>query len=159
MININQVKVRKMMAQDIELIAQAFTHMNKTREQYERYWQENVTGQRVTLIAELEGCIVGYTNIIWQSGYESFRRQDIPEINDMNVVAPLRRNGIGTKMVEAAEHIVQQHGKTIIGIGVGGTPDYEIAQRLYPKLGYVYDGTGIHQDEWGGAMYLTKKLG
>jgi hypothetical protein len=62
-------------------------------------------------------------------------------------------------MVEAAEQIVQQHGKTIIGIGVGGTPDYEIAQRLYPKLGYVYDGTGIHQDEWGGAMYLTKKLG
>ena len=159
MINPNQVKVRRMVAQDVEQIAQAFSHMHKTLEQYEQYWQENVHSQRVTLIAEFEGCIVGYTNIVWQSDYESFRSQGIPEISDMNVVAHLRRNGIGTKMVEAAEQVVRQNGKLVIGIGVGATPDYGIAQQLYPKLGYVSDGTGIHTDEWGGAMYSTKKIG
>lgn len=158
MIDITQVKTRRMGIQDIELIAQAFAHMNKTREQYEQYWQENAVGERVTLVAELEGRIVGYTNVIWEPDYELFRRQGIAEINDMNVVAPLRCNGIGTKMIEAAEQVVRQAGKTIIGIGVGVTLDYGIAQRLYPKLGYVSDGTGVHRDEWGGCMYSTKSL-
>ncbi len=36
--------------------------------------------------------------------------------------------------------------------------DYDIAQRLYPKLGYVSDGTGVHADEWGGCLYSTKNL-
>ena len=57
MININQVTIRRMVVQDVEQIAQAFAHMNKTHEKYEQYWQENVAGQRITLIAELEGCI------------------------------------------------------------------------------------------------------
>ena len=112
----------------------------------------------VTLIATLEKSIVGYTNVLWSSEYESFRKQGIPEINDMNVIASLRGNGVGTKLVEAAEQIVRQNGKQIIGIGVGITPDYRVAQKLYPKLGYVSDGTGIHSDEWGGAMYSTKEL-
>lgn len=159
MIDSSQVIVRKMVAEDVAHLAHAFAHMHKTLAQYARYWQENGAGQRVTLVAEYEGHIVGYTNIIWSSEYESFRRQDIPEINDMNVVASLRSNGIGSQLVEAAEELVRQSGKPIIGIGVGVTPDYAIAQRLYPKLGYVADGTGIHADEWGGAIYSTKQLG
>ena len=158
MIDINQLKIRRMEIQDIEPVAQAFAHMNKTQEQYEQYWQEHVAGTRVTLVAELAGSIVGYTNVIWEPDYASFRRQGIPEINDMNVVAPLRCNGIGAKMIAAAEQVVQQAGKSIIGIGVGVTPDYEIAQGLYPKVGYVADGTGIHPDEWGGCTYATKRL-
>ena len=158
MIDLTQVKIRRMVLQDVELLAQAFAHMNKTREQYTQYGQENGVSKRVTLVAELEGSIVGYTNIIWKPDYEPFYRQEIPEISDMNVVAHLRRNGIGTRMIEAAEQVVREAGKKFIGIGVGVTPDYEIAQHLYPKLGYVSDGTGIHPDEWGGAMYSTKCL-
>lgn len=157
-INVDRVKIRKMIAQDPKPIAQAFAHMHKTQEQYDRYWQENVVGERITLIAELEGTIVGYTNIIWLPVYESFREQGIPEINDMNVVAPLRCNGIGTKLIAAAEAIARHSGKSVIGIGVGATPDYAIAQKLYPKLGYVEDGSGFHDDEWGGGWYLTKNL-
>ena len=159
MIDVSDVHVRRMKADDPPALAAAFAHMNKTQEQYARYWQENVDGKRVTLLAELEGQIVGYTNLIWEPVYESFRVQSIPEINDMNVVAPLRRNGIGTKMIEAAEGVARSEGKTTVGIGVGVTPDYAIARRLYPKLGYVYDGTGIHDDQWGGCIYSTKLLG
>jgi GNAT superfamily N-acetyltransferase len=159
MIDVSRVRIRNMKPGDPPALAAAFAHMNKKQEQYARYLQENVGGKRVTLVAELEGQIVGYTNLIWEPVYESFRVQDIPEINDMNVVAPLRRNGIGTKMIDAAEGVARSKGKTTVGIGVGVTADYAIAQRLYPKLGYVYDGTGIHEDEWGGCRYSTKQLG
>ena len=75
----------------------------------------------------------------------------------MNTVAPLRKHGIGTRMVKVAEELVRHAGKRVIAIGVGVTPDYAIAQKLYPKLGYVSDGTGVHPDEWGGCMYFTKE--
>jgi hypothetical protein len=61
-------------------------------------------------------------------------------------------------MILAAEELVRKAGRSAIGIGVGVTPDYAIAQNLYPKLGYASDGTGIHLDEWGGCMYSTKTL-
>ena len=76
----------------------------------------------------------------------------------MNTVTALRRHGIGTKMIAAAEDLVRQRGMRTIGIGMGVTPDYVIAQGLYPKLGYVPDGTGVHEDQWGGCIYLTKAL-
>jgi len=76
----------------------------------------------------------------------------------MNTVTSLRKNGIGTRMIAAAEDIVRRSGRRAIGIGVGITPDYAIAQRLYPKLGYVPDGTGVHEDAWGGCSYSTKTL-
>ena len=47
----------------------------------------------------------------------------------------------------------------LIGIGVGVTLDYAIAQRLYPKLGYMSDGAGVQPDEWGGCLYSSKQLG
>ncbi len=147
-----------MQADDPPALAVAFVDMNKTQKQYERYWQENVDGKRVTLVAFLDGRLAGYTNVIWEPDYEAFRQHGIPEINDMNTVAQLRKNGIGTRMIEAAEELVRQAGKNVIGIGVGVTPDYAIAQKLYPKLGYVSDGTGVHPDTWGGCMYFTKNL-
>lgn len=61
-------------------------------------------------------------------------------------------------MIEVAEQIFRQSGKSVVGIGVGATPDYASAQRLYPKLGYVEDGSGLHEGEWGGGWYLTKTI-
>jgi GNAT superfamily N-acetyltransferase len=77
---------------------------------------------------------------------------------DMNIVTPLRQNGIGTRMIKAAEQLVRQAGRGAIGIGVNVEPDYAIAQALYPKLGYISDGTGVHRDQWGGCTYSTKVL-
>ena len=159
MIDLQELVIRRMREDDSAAIAAAFADMNKTKKQYERYWKENVAGQRITLIALLDGSVVGYTNVIWEPDYEPFRRQGIPEINDMNTVTHLRKNGIGTRMIAAAEAIVRSAGKRVIGIGVGVTPDYAIAQSLYPQLGYVSDGTGVHEDRWGGARFSTKQLG
>ena len=158
MINLRSLQIRRMQADDPSALATVFADMNKSRVQFERYWQENIDGRRVTLVALLDGRVVGYTNVIWESDYESFRQQGIPEVNDMNTVTPLRGKGIGTRMLQAAEEPVRQKGMRFIGIGVGVTPDYAIAQKLYPNLGYVSDGTGVHPDKWGGSIYYVKDL-
>ena len=76
----------------------------------------------------------------------------------MNTVTALRRKGIGSRMIAAAEELVRSRGKRVIGIGVGVTPDYAIAQSLYPNRGYVPDGKGVHADERGACIYSTKEL-
>jgi len=158
MIDTSTLTIREMDSEDVAALAAAFADMGKTEEYFQRYWQENLEKKRVTLVAELAGKIVGYVNVIWESEYEGFRDQGVPEISDMNVIAPLRCQGIGTRMVSACEQLVRGKGKRAIGIGVGITSDYAIAQSLYPKLGYVPDGSGIHQDQWGGTTYSTKRL-
>lgn len=150
--------IRRMQEEDIQFLAEAFASWNKPRKQYERYWAENKAGSRVTLVAWVEGQVAGYTNVLWQSGYEPFREAEIPEINDMNVLEPYRRRGIATAMVAACEDLARAAGKAIMGIGVGVPPDYDNARRLYPRLGYVYDGRGVTPDPWGGAEFLTKQL-
>ena len=158
------LQIRQMVASDAPLIAAAFADMNKTVQQYEVYWQENLAGQRVTLVALLDSAVAGYTpvagntNVLWASAYEPFRRWGIPEINDLNTATHLRRQGIGSRLIAVAEDLVRRSGHQTIGIGVGVTPDYAMAQRLYPRLGYVADGLGVHPDPWGGAVYSTKVL-
>jgi GNAT superfamily N-acetyltransferase len=158
MVDLRTLQIRRMQASDPPLMAAAFADMSKTQSQYERYWRENVAGQRVTLVAELDGHVVGYTNVIWEPAYDLFRRRGIPEISDMNTATGLRRQGIGTRMIAAAEGLVREAGKRTVGIGAGASADYAIAQSLYPKLGYVSDGTGVHEDAWGGCRYYTKHL-
>lgn len=150
--------IRKMVPSDIEAIAVTFAPRNKKREQYERYFDENQRGERVTLIAVADGRVVGYGNVLWESDYESFRRDGVPEINDLNVIEGHQNHGIGRALIREAERLVAEAGKTVVGIGVGQTPDYAAAQHLYPRLGYVPDGRGIHTTLYGDVAYLTKRL-
>jgi GNAT superfamily N-acetyltransferase len=150
--------IRRMIEGDIERLAMAFASWNKPRAQYERYWAENGQGSRVTFVALVDGAVAGYTNVLWCSAYEPFRREGIPEINDLNVLGPYRRRGIATALITACEDLAREAGKPVMGIGVGVPADYDAARRLYPKLGYTYDGRGITPDAWGGAEFLTKAL-
>lgn len=150
--------IRKMLRGDIEAMAEAFAPENKTHEQYERYFAENQGGERVTLVATDGESIVGYTNVLWQSGYMPFLSEGIPEINDLNVVAEFRNRGIGRALIREAELVAAKAGKSIMGIGVGLTPDYAAAQHLYPMVGYVSDGRGVHKTQYGDEAYFTKQL-
>lgn len=150
--------IRVMTERDVERLASAFTRYNKSREQYERYFQENQRGERLTLIAFAGDEVVGYGNIRWRAEYEPFRQSEIPEIVDLNVVEEFRRRGIATALILEAERIAAERSKPVMGIGVGVTPDYDAARRLYPKLGYAYDGRGPRHTPYGDILYLTKTL-
>ncbi len=152
------IVVRRMTAQDVEALTEAFASWNKPADQYRRYFAEHCSGARVTLVAFVEDELAGYGNLVWRSEYEPFETEGIPEITDLNTLEPYRRRGVASAIVAACEHIARSNGRRVIGIGVGLTPDYANAQRLYPKLGYAYDGRSTRSTPWGDVSYLTKRL-
>ena len=142
---------------------------NKPASHYERYLIEQSLKIRDTYVARVEGQFSGYITICWQSGYEAFREKNIPEIMDFNVLPKFRRMSIGTQLMDRAEAEIAKV-TPVAGIGVGMTPDYGAAQRLYVLRGYIPDGNGLYYrgrpTRYGDtikaddnlALYLTKEL-
>lgn len=111
---------------------------------FEKCLREQAEGKRLVLLtAKADGTVM----LNWRPLYPPFRRLDIPEIQDLNVVPDSRRQGLGRKLVEACEKAARQAGKTEIGISVGLYARFGAAQRLYVAMGYVPDGAGIAYDE------------
>lgn len=138
------IELRFLQAQDVEPISTAFQAIgwNKPVSKYRRYLVEQEENRRIILVAFCDSVFAGYLNIVWKPDYPPFRTENIPEIQDFNVLPQYRRKGIGTKLMDKAEQIVAQNSP-IIGIGVGMTPDYGAAQRLYVLRGYIPDGRGL----------------
>lgn len=137
--------IRSLEADDIPQIAKAFEEIgwNKPASQYERYLLEQRANLRHVYVAFADGEFAGYLTICWTSFYEPFRERNIPEIVDFNVLPKFRRKSIGTQLMDRAESEIA-NVSSIAGIGVGMTPDYGAAQRLYVLRGYLPDGLGLH---------------
>ncbi|MGP3786794.1 GNAT family N-acetyltransferase [Paenibacillus sp. 1A_MP2] len=117
------IHIRLLNESDPVVISQAFQEQGwaKSAEQYIQYLAEQQNGERVTLVAELNGVFAGYVNVLWNSCYPSFREQGIPEINDFNVLIKYQRQGIGSRLMDRAEEVVRERTDTA-GIGVGCSP-------------------------------------
>lgn len=166
-----RVLIQKFEQSDIQEIVEAFRAIgwDKPASQYERYYTEQVDKVRDVYIALVEGEFAGYLTICWTSSYGPFREENIPEIVDFNVLPKFRRQGIGTRLMDKAESEIAKVSP-VAGIGVGMTPDYGAAQRLYVLRGYVPDGRGLryrgHYPMYSEqitvddsmALYLTKEL-
>lgn len=111
---------------------------------YEGYLKEHKNKTRFVLIATVDTLFAGYVTLKWESEYEHFKKQGIPEIVDLNVLPQFRRQGIGTALINACEKLAKENGYSHIGLGVGMTADYGSAQRLYIRLGYLPDGEGLY---------------
>jgi GNAT superfamily N-acetyltransferase len=156
---------------DVAPISTAFDSLgwNKPRTQYERYLSEQQRGVRAVFVAFVDDEFAGYLTVNWNPTYPPFRDDGIPEIQDFNVLPRFRRQGIGTRLMDEAEREVFQRS-TVAGIGVGMSPDYGAAQRLYVLRGYVPDAQGLTRSgipvEHGDdivvnealVLYLTKSL-
>lgn len=142
--------------QDIDFILDSFDW--QSRDQWQRYLNENLSGQRITLLAIQDQHLAGYTNLVWQSDYAPFQVKDIPEINNMHILPDYQHRGIGTALIKACEVIAAQAGKSAVGIGVAQSENYAAAQRLYPYLGYIPDGRGLLSTQWGDIQYSIKIL-
>lgn len=169
--NDTHLQIRLLTAPDIQVIADAFTAIgwHKPASQYQRYLAEQEAGERVVLVATVDGAFAGYVTIVWASGYPPFHAAGIPEVVDFNVLPHYRRRQIGTRLMDEAEERIGQRS-SVAGIGVGLYPDYGAAQRMYVLRGYIPDGTGIwydvHQVQPGEtvcaddslALFFTKQL-
>ncbi|HEY2884047.1 MAG TPA: GNAT family N-acetyltransferase [Rhizomicrobium sp.] len=154
---------------DIVDIAKAFAALNKSEQQYRRYFAEQQERARLVLVARSDAAIAGYVTVVWQSDYPPFREAGIPEIQDFNVLPDFRRQRIGSQLMDKAERLIAARSR-VCGIGVGLHHDYGAAQRLYALRGYVPDARGItshgRRVNWGDeakidddlVLWLTKPL-
>ncbi|WP_284646318.1 GNAT family N-acetyltransferase [Paenibacillus silviterrae] len=142
------INIRPMTATDIELIYRVFTEhkIRKPLDYIIRCWDQNVIGERITLLAFFQEQFAGSLHLLTTSHYPYFVENGIPEINDFNVIPPLRKHGIGNCLMDAIEKIAFENYKTV-GIGVGLYKSYGSAQRLYAKRGYIPDGRGVMYQE------------
>jgi ribosomal protein S18 acetylase RimI-like enzyme len=129
---------------DCQLISRAFNSQgwDKPVLLYEKYLEEQQQASRDSIIALFDGEFAGYVTIKWSSCYQSFLQNGVAEISDLNVLERYQRNGIGSALVLEAERRISKRA-VAAGIGVGLTPDYGPALRLYWKLGFKPDGLGL----------------
>lgn len=143
----SEITIRKMNESDPKVISDAFHNQGweKPVDLYLKYVEEQKNGQRLSLVAEVEGDFAGYVNIVWQPDYPYFKEHHIPEIQDFNVLIKYRRRGIGTMLMDKSEEVIRERSE-ISGLGVGLFSDYGAAQSLYVNRGYVPDGKGIYKN-------------
>ncbi|MGE8207620.1 GNAT family N-acetyltransferase [Heyndrickxia sp. NPDC080065] len=167
----NQIKIRPMTFDDINIIYRVFTKhkIQKSLDYITKCWEQNKSGERITLLAFYEGNFAGSLHLLTKSFYPYFEENSIPEINDFNVIPPFRKLGIGNALMDEIEKIAfERYG--VVGIGVGLFESYGSAQRLYAKRGYIPDGRGLMYNQKPVSpgkevcvdddlnLYFTKKL-
>jgi GNAT superfamily N-acetyltransferase len=143
-------RIRQATASDLDGLCRIAAEMGTVHEPgyFERCLAEQRAGNRVILAAENAAArLAGYAQLIWQPLYRPFRKLDIPEIQDLNVIPEARQQGLGGRLVDACEERVLLAGKTAVGIGVGLYSRYGAAQRLYVRKGYIPDGAGVCYDD------------
>ena len=107
---------------------------------------EQKNKSREVFLARYGGELAGFVVLNWRPQYALFKRMEMPEIQDLNVLSEMRRNGIATSLIHHCEEVTRGRKSDHIGIAVGLDSSYGAAQRLYVKLGYVPDGNGITYD-------------
>jgi ribosomal protein S18 acetylase RimI-like enzyme len=143
----NEFFVRALQEDDFNTIVNTFcfpwSSAKATTDKWERYLTEQTKQVRTVFLVEEQGKIIGYASLLRVSDYPEFRKDGIPEINDLWIAEGQRKKGFGRKLILHLEEIARNEGYTSIGLGVGLYEDYGPAQSLYFKLGYVPDGKGI----------------
>lgn len=137
--------IQTMVPEMIRMTVETFQkhHILRSAEYFEKCLYEQNLGQRSIFIALIDGTPVGAVHLIYKSQYPGFYEDNIPEINDLAVVGPFRRMGIGTKLVQTCEAAARAKGYSSKGLGVGLYRDYGNAQRPYHQMGYIPDGKGL----------------
>lgn len=96
--------IRKMQESDIKDLSRGFIRQGwpSREEVLTRYFEEQESGEREVLVAEVEGAVAGYITILPSAKHGPFA-EVYPELSDFNVFEPFRNQGIGNQLLEEAE--------------------------------------------------------
>jgi len=145
------IEIKRATPSDAKWMQNGFdTHMGWTKKAgyFAECCQLQENGQVVLFHAADGDTFIGHVKVVWKPNYPYFRENNIPEIQDLNVIPAYRRQGVATKLVDACEQVIRARSK-IAGIGFGLYSDYGAAQRMYVGRGYIPDGMGIsYWDEY-----------
>ena len=147
-LGLTSIRLKEISRNELALFQESFkdTYLSDRFDLFKKYLKEHSEKNRYVLLACSDEKIVGYVTLKYVSDYENFARNNIPEIVDFNVVPRFRKQGIGRKLLKRIESVAKKSGYAQIGIGVGLSEDYGAAQRLYVKMNYIPDATGLHYD-------------
>ena len=143
-----KLEIRPATPQDIPALYAAAEKQSAFKDEgyFEECFKKVAEKERDIFIALHNDILSGYVMLVWNPRYQPFRTIHIPEVQDLNVIPSLRRQGIAGKLMDHCENVVRKRGRPFIGIGVGLHSSYGPAQRLYIKRGYVPDGAGAAYD-------------
>lgn len=113
-----------------------------TTEKYEEHLRCREAGRAVLLTAEYRGSPAGYVNVYWGGPDGPLAGRGWAEIVDLGVLQAYQRQGIGEKLMDAAEAVAARCADTVF-LSVGLHNGYGAAQRMYVKRGYIPDGSGV----------------
>ena len=166
-----EVIYRPMIESDIEQMDAGFIAQGwgSRRAVLEKYYREQADGTRYVVFAEMDGKAVGYATLLRNDPHGPFANQNLPVVNDFNVLECCQGHGVGSGILDRIEAYAATFSD-VITLGVGMHPGYGSAQRLYAKRGYIPDGSGLWYRDRLLAMneeccnnddlvlYLSKKL-
>lgn len=141
--------IRTMQEKDIQTLPADFLAQgwHKPKSQYERYFREQESGARLVAVAEVAGRAAGYACLLPRAAHGPFARENLPEIQDFNVLKKHQRQGIGGAILAFLEQTAAKTADTVT-LAVGLHSGYGSAQRMYVKRGYLPDGSGLwYQDK------------
>lgn len=145
---IEDVIIQKAKSLDIDALKEISKSNNGRK--IKGYWEQCASriesGEITVFIALNDGKPVGYGILNWQPKYRIYQSQNIPEIQDLNILRSMRRKGFARAIIAQCERAATEKKCMQIGISFGLTREYGAAQRLYIKLGYVPDGYGVTYD-------------
>lgn len=94
------------------------------------------------LVSELNGFPIGQVIVHW-SGKESV--PGVPDVQSLRVHPAFRGQGVGSKLLEAAESVVANAGHSHVTLSVGVKNPQ--AQKLYERCGYEV-ASKVYEDSW-----------
>ena len=104
--------------------------------------REQEEGKCIAIVAEWAGQAAGYIHVYPDSQWGPLGGQGYPEIVDFGVLEKFRRQGIGSRLMDAAEAVAAECAPAVY-LAVGLHKYYGPAQRMYIKRGYLPDGSGV----------------
>jgi len=137
------ISVREATAADISLLNSLYHGVGKRDD---GYFDLAFEKKLIVLIANFDDTPCGFCLLNIYPRYNLYKKLNIPEIQDLNVMKVFRRQGIATTLIKYCEGMARAKGADYIGISVGLTKDYGTAQILYAKMGYIPDGNGVTYD-------------
>jgi ribosomal protein S18 acetylase RimI-like enzyme len=109
-----------------------------TREKAARFWsgvsQSAARGERVLLVAQEEGRVLGTVQVILDQPENQPHRADVAK---MLVLRAARKRGLGEALMRAAEAAARESGKTLLVLDTAS----DDAKRLYERCGWQRVGT------------------
>ena len=138
------IKIRSMLPEDARILYDTYLSYgwHPSLENYENYYKEQESGERIVFIAEYEGAVKGQCTLVLHPSEGPWGGQGYPEIVDLTVFFDIHGKGIGNKLLDAAEAEAAKISDMVF-LAVGVHSGYGPAQRIYVKRGYIPDGSGV----------------